>query len=114
MSTEFCVGNHVCLREGLDPFMLSAAKRQGIHPDTVLPVQETEKVPCTTILGQEYIKAGYIPDHYRRHLIRGIGTTQRDTVGASQWITVNGTKFSSAFFRQASPSEVNRHAKSIL
>ncbi len=77
-------------------------------------IQSVQIFPRRTLLSREHIEAGYIPDQYEPHLIKGIATTNHDTIGSDRFVNVNGRQFSGAYFRPATAQEVNSHAKAIL
>lgn len=99
-------GSTVVLKEG--PLVLFP---QNLHFGEIYRVEDVEIVPQETLLPQEYISHGYIPDCYKPYMIKGIGTTNHDTMGSDRFVTVSGEKYSAAWFRQATAAEVNRKAR---
>ena len=105
-------GTSVVLRDNIHPHVLKEILR--LEADEVYHVQSVQIFPLKTLLPREYIEAGYIPDHYAPHMIKGVATTNHDTMGSDRFVNVGGQQFSGAWFRPATAQEVNRHAKSML
>lgn len=105
-------GTPVVLRDNIHPYELKEILR--LEAGEVYRVQSVQIFPLRTLLPYDYIKAGYIPDQYAPHMIKGVTTTNHDAIGSDRFVSVNGRQFSGAWFRPATAQEVNRHAKSIL
>lgn len=112
-SHNFVSGSAVVIRNDILPYELKEILK-GFEAGEVYQVQDVKIFPKTTLLPREFIKAGYIPDQYAPHLIKGITTTNHDTIGSDRFVTVKGRQLSGAWFRSATAEEVNRHAKTIL
>ncbi len=110
-SSGLLEGTPVVLRDNIHPYEV---KILHLEAGEIYRVQSVQIFPLRTLLPREYIEAGYIPDQYAPHLIKGITTTNHDTMGSDRFVKVNGWQFSGAWFRPATAQEVNRHAKEIL
>ncbi len=109
---NFVSGTAVVLRDNIHPYELKEILR--LEAGEVYRVQSVQIFPLRTLLPHDYIKAGYIPDQYAPHMIKGIATTNHDTMGSDRFVTVQGRQLSGAWFRSATAEEVNRHAKAIM
>ena len=105
-------GTPVVPCDNIHPYVL----KEILHLEAgeVYRVQSVQIFPLRTLLPRECVEAGYIPDQYAPHMIKGIATTNHDTMGSDRFVNVDGRQFSGAWFRPATAQEVNRHAKSIL
>lgn len=107
--TRIVAGSSVVLREEM-----ACSGLNLIQSGEIYRVEEVEVVPLETLLPPEYISSGYIPDQYKPHMIKGIGTTNHDTMGSDRFVTIRGEKYSVAWFRHSTATEVNRKARSNL
>ena len=110
---NFVSGTAVVPRDDIHPYELKEIFKD-FEAGEVYWVQDVQIFPERTLLPREYIEAGYIPDQYAPHLIKGIATTNHDTMGSDRFVTVQGRQLSGAWFRSATAEEVNRHAKAVL
>lgn len=101
-------GSAVVIREA------SFCAQLGLCFGQVYRVGEVEIIPKKTLLSQDYIEVGIIPDQYKPYMIKGIETTNHDHMGSDRFLHINGRIFSAAWFRPATGEEVNRHNRSIL
>ena len=107
--TPIVSGSTVVLNEEF-----AGAGLRKIQCGTIYKTEKIEIDPLQTLLPSNYISRGYIPDQYKPHLIKGIGTTNHDLMGSDRFVFVNGERYSAAWFRQATAGEVNQKARSIL
>jgi hypothetical protein len=87
---------------------------KGFERGEVYRVEDVEVVPIKGLLPNGYLKIGFIPDLYKRHLVNGIRTTNHDLMGSDRFVYIKDQTLSAGWFRLATAFEMNRHARSIL
>ena len=110
---NFVVGSTIVLKDNIHPSLLSAVFKD-FEIERPYRVQGVQIVPKEKLLPLDYVEAGYIPDYYKRYMVKGIHTTNHDLMGSDRFVHVIGRKFSALWFRFATVTEVQRHAKSLL
>lgn len=108
---KFVQRDAVCLDEQKEGYLHMVGKLQI---GEVYYIERVEIVPKKTLLPLAYTESGYLPEYYKPHMTKGIGTTNHDLMGSDRFVYVKGDKFSASWFRFATATEVNQKAKSLL
>jgi hypothetical protein len=85
-------------------------------PGQIYHVESVEIVHEKTIVPEEYVRRGVIPNQYKFHLkkVKGILTTNHDLMACDRFVVVQGRKLSAAWFRHATKAEIEQSARSRL
>ena len=99
VGTALVVDEHVSRVEREEILRLEDGR---VYRPTKVPI-----FPRTALLPRKFIEAGYIPNQYKPYMVKGIHTTNHDSIGSDRWVQINGRDFSARYLHKGTVAKLN-------